>query len=1275
MSRDLSLFEKGLPPLFVQASSKVIKKLQENWLTSPLALQDFLWEHLLFLKQTIENLKGIFEEFERKHKDASSESEKKTITLAFSKALGASQQDLRRDQEAFSRWFDFDAVADRCRHQISSNEREFCFAMDRLGLVLADDPLHSRVQFIDFLKDLSQNYSGNQRVKVAALDTIYKLFLPELSLDHKIFYDLAVSTKSDVWIQCKALAILQQLNVRLFQDLATQKLEFYGPDPDLFVRQYIIKLLQEGDFALIPDLFLKIIKDPSDFVRQSLCDKMSFLPHDIILKLLEDAAPQVRGMALLTIMKTRSFKEKGSYLETQLKNESDFFVLRVCLKCIEEGIQNLSPLETSSWVGLFEPFLNQLISSSPLIPIRRKAAQTREILWCQKNPLILQATQELSVFLKNLPLEKKVTLPPSLYKNLSEETLGRVLSLTTQSNFELELTQTSQGYKIYRGMRLRFRWWRFFYEFFHPGTDKRGGVRHTIGRHFKGAIQVPSAILSEFSETQVPGEPLYISEEGGYRPYLPLLDHALSTLQLKRPMHFYTSEGITSLVPPSKLWQRIKAKVKITFHFASIAKLRNWAPTVYWSPASYLKSLQYLGFEITFREHEEDFHKDMTISRFFPAMFFLPTWDDVVTHILSPYHINTFHLLFFVLLIFAYFLGRHMHAYRALKYARKRIPLVTGGWGTRGKSSTERLKSALICNMGLGLFSKTTGCEPMIMIAGPFQKMGVLPLYRPYDKASILEQVQVTLLADKFSPDVMLWECMGLKSHYVRIMQEEWMQDTFSTITNAFPDHEDVQGPTGYDVAKAMTSFIRPHGRLVTTEEEMLPYFQDDTSKKNTKLEPVGWLEVGLLTKDIMNRFPYIEHPQNVALILKIAEDFGINKAIALKEIADNVIPDIGALKVYTPSTLHSRSLQFVNGMSSNEKFSCLRSWALVGFDKPSPPGVWITTFINNRADRVARSQAFAELIVNNLSADRHFLFGTNLQGLMNFLMEEWKKFIEGMSPDVLADLAEKMRICITKDDLKVRFEAMGVKNYKGDLFNFADIEKYLETEAHPYSDEVLSFHISHAKTVQEFDSLQRENKNNDKLFKETITNWFLSKFILPEKDELTGDEMVAWVTEKTPPFYTNKIMGIQNIKGPGLEFVYRWEAWENCYRAGELLVNPLPHKVKQGFRNFFSIAEFGLLSKEYLEKLFNQKELLKTHKNEMEDLKNHIHFMQAAHEKEKKENHSLSNIGSKFFDVFFSLKRLKKAKQIYQDLSTYRISFFRASKELQDLKSSENFS
>ena len=49
-------------------------------------------------------------------------------------------------------------------------------------------------------------------------------------------------------------------------------------------------------------------------------------------------------------------------------------------------------------------------------------------------------------------------------------------------------------------------------------------------------------------------------------------------------------------------------------------------------------------------------------------------------------------------------------------------------------------------------------------------------------------------------------------------------------------------------------------------------------------------------------------------------------------------------------------------------------------------PGRWVVTVVNNRYDRVARSKAFAEIIVRDASAERHILIGTNLAGLRVYI-------------------------------------------------------------------------------------------------------------------------------------------------------------------------------------------------------------------------------------------------------------------------------------------------
>jgi len=410
-----------------------------------------------------------------------------------------------------------------------------------------------------------------------------------------------------------------------------------------------------------------------------------------------------------------------------------------------------------------------------------------------------------------------------------------------------------------------------------------------------------------------------------------------------------------------------------------------------------------------------------------------------------------------------------------------------------------------------------------------------------------------------------------------------------------------------------------------------------------------------------------------------MADYLNISTPAALKEMADEVLPDIGALKVYPIASLNFRSLQFVNGMSANEEYGCLTNWYRVGFDKESPPGEWISTFVNNRVDRVARSRVFAQLLVHNLSADRHFIVGSNINGFMRFVTKAWAEFLSGFpfshdSHKLLETLAHKFRICFTSEDLKARLFAMGAKNYEGDLFDLKGLQIFLEQKEHPASKALLHFHQKNIEMFQEYHALyeQLHTKPDETALKDTLTKWFMNKFVISEKNTLLGDDMIAWICEQTPPYYLNKIMGIQNIKGPGLEFVYRWQAWEKCYKFGKLLFNSIPQKVLQGFRNLMDLNEFGLLSQEYLKELFLT--ISPTYETETKKLKNHIEEIKKEQKVKSTEKKSFfTKWIAGFFDINIAYIRTKKANRIYQDLSASRISYSRAHEELEKLVMQNN--
>src|SRR3546814_3687675 len=97
-------------------------------------------------------------------------------------------------------------------------------------------------------------------------------------------------------------------------------------------------------------------------------------------------------------------------------------------------------------------------------------------------------------------------------------------------------------------------------------------------------------------------------------------------------------------------------------------------------------------------------------------------------------------------------------------------------------------------------------------------------------------------------------------------------------------------------------------------------------------------------------------------------------------------------------------------------------NWTRMGVadhDLAHDPEVFVTTVVNNRADRVPRSRVFARILARDVSADRHFLIGSNIEGLLGFIEEEWQTYIgeqtlfaQGKEPlEMLADLARGQRM------------------------------------------------------------------------------------------------------------------------------------------------------------------------------------------------------------------------------------------------------------------------
>ncbi|RME74656.1 MAG: hypothetical protein D6776_04820, partial [Planctomycetota bacterium] len=614
------------------------------------------------------------------------------------------------------------------------------------------------------------------------------------------------------------------------------------------------------------------------------------------------------------------------------------------------------------------------------------------------------------------------------------------------------------------------------------------------------------------------------------------------------------------------------------------------------------------------------------------------------------------HLLLVVAALGLLFLLRLRRWTRRIERARARIPLSIGGWGTRGKSGTARKKSALLHALGLEVFTKTTGCEAMVIHALPDRPALELFLYRPYDKATIWEQKDVLGIAADTEPHVFLYECMALNPRYVEIIAQQWMRDDVATITNTYPDHEDIQGPRGIDLPQVMARFLPRNAPCFTAEHTMRPILEDAARRRGCRLEGVGWREAAMIPDDVLARYPYRVHPMNLALVTRLGESLGIEREFAWKEIADWIVPDLGVLKVFPEARHRGRRLTFSNGHSANERHGFNANWKRLGldrFDARAEPGRWLVTVVNNRGDRIARSKVFADCMVHDVRVHRHLLIGTNLTGLRGYVEASLERRLAGLRllPDgpiedgaaarreaherleqqlaylcwevrEPADVVEKLR-CMLQG---LEIEPAVIERWCGDRSlceaiegsrlrcveidplcsgaaagrDLALDEALASLETSLVRDEGLDPDVARAVTswlerwTRELGTLRALRRviddllsapptassraQLDELLRSFVRRAFLDKLHALEDPTASGDRVVDFVARACPPGLAVHVHGAQNIKGPGLDWCYRWIGLERVREQVAALRDRSAERRRQALAWLGSHTDYGLL-------------------------------------------------------------------------------------------------
>jgi len=187
------------------------------------------------------------------------------------------------------------------------------------------------------------------------------------------------------------------------------------------------------------------------------------------------------------------------------------------------------------------------------------------------------------------------------------------------------------------------------------------------------------------------------------------------------------------------------------------------------------------------------------------------------------------------------------------------------------------------------------------------------------------------------------------------------------------------------------------------------------------------------------------------------------------------------------------------------------------------------------------------------------------------------------------------------------------------------------------------------------------------------------ARLVVIDDVHASGNSLIARICEETPPGFNNRILGCQNIKGPGLDFVYRWQSWDSCHQACRQLVASDETSAERGLRILASFQEFGPLCEETVRQAIAR--VRHSEIAQSERFQSQLRVIETAMQQQLEAGadqasgdapggwtNKVIHAVESFLDAGDAVKRRKRANLIYRDLANERISHARAVIELQKL-------
>jgi hypothetical protein len=193
------------------------------------------------------------------------------------------------------------------------------------------------------------------------------------------------------------------------------------------------------------------------------------------------------------------------------------------------------------------------------------------------------------------------------------------------------------------------------------------------------------------------------------------------------------------------------------------------------------------------------------------------------------------------------------------------------------------------------------------------------------------------------------------------------------------------------------------------------------------------------------------------------------------------------------------------------------------------------------------------------------------------------------------------------------------------------------------------------------------------------------SKIVLVENAYVKPDQLTSHIASLAMTNQHQLIVGMQNIKGAGLNYVYMWQQWQKIYQMCESLKSPATKQsefrkllLKLAQQPKFSAIEIDYLQQaikdiahsEHAQNEFSQAELRYIHEKVVKG-KNEDNSNDEERPKSKFRGF-VNQVVESFLDAGAAVKRKKTAQQVYQDIADQRITIEKAISVLATLNRSQ---